>query len=265
MLAATTKLHYGLPTIFMALALLFAAAPVGAQGPGPFVIEHYYVYNFVDPISGNFPMRNTDQFLTSDNVAVTLEKFAVPVDKNSEGKLDNVTHYTWWQITGDLSNPVPVVAVENQFGAQTLNVGLAAFLLNPALKNSAPPAEPPTDKNHYKCYNVTGNALFLITDLDHQFGLGETVDELNPRYLCNPVVKRLPDDTEFPIVDPDHLVCYEVNPGVPVSGISVGLLDQFVDVTVVPTAPELLCVPSEKQIPTQTSESTWGEVKSIYR
>jgi hypothetical protein len=248
----------------VAAALLLVATPGNTQVPGPFVIDHYYVYTSPQPITGAFPMTLADQFLASDNEAIILDRFAVPVDKNGEGIQDPALHYTWWQIVGDQTNPVAAVAVDNQFGPQTLDVGLAAYLLNPALKNAAAGQEPPANKDHYKCYDAVGSPIGINVNLSHQFGT-ETVDVLDPRYLCNPVEKQLPSAV-FPIVNPnEHLVCYQVSPGVPIPGITVGVLDQFVDLSMVLEFPELICVPSTKEIPTQVSEGTWGEVKAIYR
>jgi hypothetical protein len=263
--SATKKILVGLPALAVTLALLFVAVPASAQLPGPFVIDHYYVYALNVPITGVFPMRLTDQFGTADGVAEILERFAIPVDKNGEGILDPSLHYTWWRISGDLASPIPLVAVENQFGAHTLNVGNAAYLLNPALKNPLVGEQFPLGKDHYKCYDVTGDPLAIPVSLSHQFGT-EITDVFMPHYLCNPVEKGLPDNTVYPIVNPDdHLVCYQIQPGVPISGIVVGVLDQFVDVTVEPIQPELICVPSTKEIPTQASEESWGSLKAIYR
>ena len=62
----------------------------------------------------------------------------------------------------------------------------------------------------------------------------------------------------------DHLVCYSVTGGSPAT-ITVIAEDQFGPNFVDLGTPELLCEPSEKEIPTPAIDGTWGKVKSIYR
>jgi hypothetical protein len=255
---------------------MVVAAPASSQDPGSLGIEHYYAYLLQTQFFAGFTVTLTDQFLQSEHDVEFLELFSLPVDKNGEGISDLTTHYTWWRIARNLESSTQTVTVTNQFGDQLLQVGDAAYLLNPALKNTvpntgipkgrvAPNEENQADPDHFKCYSVLSDPVNLTATLSHQFG-SETPVVLNPVYLCNPAEKVLPDGTVYPVNNlRGHFVCYQVANGIPLEGKDVIVTDQFIAANLLLETPELLCVPSEKQIPVQPSEGTWGMLKSIYR
>lgn len=270
---ATENSRNGFSPLVMAVALLLIAAPASSQPAGTFVIDHQHVYMLEVPMSGHAPITLMDQFIETQNEVTFMDRFSLPVDKNGEGILNPEWHYTWWKLEGDLSNPFAHVIVRNQFGDQSLDVGPADYLLAPTLKNSGPgrvpdltgvDGETTVGPDHYKCYQVFGAPMTKDVALSHQFGTF-TNTVMEPRYLCNPVNKKHAG-AEYPINNPDdHLVCYQILPnGLPVP-LTVGIYDQFLETQVVLRVEDLLCVPSEKEIPTQVQVESWGSLKAIYR
>ena len=84
-----------------------------------------------------------------------------------------------------------------------------------------------------------------------------------PAYLCNPVEKQIAG-TVTPIVDPAiHLACYRMDPLDVFIGFTAA--DQFGQWILIDLTSEVFCVPSLKEDPTQTEDSSWGKLKSIYR
>jgi len=257
-------------------ASMIVAVPASSQVSGPLALEHYYAYSLQTQFFGGFSVTLTDQFRQAEHDVEYLEWFALPVDKNGEGISDVITHYTWWRLARNLDSPVTSVTVSNQFGNQLLQVRDAAYLLNPALKNTVPNTGMPKgkvapneanqdDPDHFKCYSVLADPINLSVALTQQFG-SESPVVLHPAYLCNPVEKVLPDETVYPINNlTGHLVCYQVENGIPLAGMDVIAADQFIAANLFLETPEFLCVPSEKQIPVQGSEGSWGRLKAIYR
>jgi len=239
-----------------------------AQETGPFPENHYRVYKSLaggGSVTG--PIILEDQFGESQHTFAVLEKFANPVDKSfgtgpPSGIYDPLFHQTWWAI--DDPQVSRTVVVENQFGSETWVTGDGRYLVLPATKNQSPPGPPPQDRiNHYKCYDATGpTRTDIAVGLVDQFLITpETVRE--PRYICNPVKKQI-DGQVTDIVDPDtHLACYSISTDNVLTTILVA--DQFGLWGLIDLTSELLCLPSTKKIPTPTEESSWGELKSIYR
>jgi hypothetical protein len=141
--------------------------------------------------------------------------------------------------------------------------GGGQFLLNPALKNPMPGEEIPV-ANHYKCYNCEGAAPNATVVLKDQF-IERTAIVGPPIWLCNPTKKTVVGGPTYDMVDPDqHLVCYQI-PG-EVTDFSAAVTDQFVPGSQLRLIDyRYLCVPSTKHDPTQTEQSTWGRLKTLYR
>lgn len=264
---ATRKLHFALSVLVAALAISFAAVPASSQPGTVFTINHYLVYNDLVPSSISLPLpllRLRDQFGESEHHDLIMDHLAFPVDKNNEGIPDPLAHLSWWRLLDGTSNPFREVVVRNQFGDQFLGVFNAEYLLVPALKNPDAAEEPIKDRDHYKCYNVEGDLVPVDVSLAHQFFFG-SAEVLNPAYLCNPVEKILPDGTVFKIVKPnEHLVCYQIQ-APPLNNVAVLFQDQFIVELANFGEARWICVPSEKEEAVQVEDSTWGELKSIYR
>ena len=178
---------------------------------------------------------------THETVAVGRpEWFCNPTRKIHAGFSDGIdnanNHLTCYQIKDVVDDPAVTraVVVTNQFGAdQTLRVTTPRNLCVPTQKvqvdGAAPPfgAGPPsTDLDHYKCYDVKGEAPKESATLQDQFDFAvgpnhvEAVRVVDPVLLCNPTRKHhvLGFDAAGNIsaistginhVD-SHLVCYRI-------------------------------------------------------
>ena len=254
-----------LPLFVMVFAVV-SAPGVGAQPGGTFTINHFNIYaDLIRPTLGT-TVTLRDQFGEDNHLVQNLEWFGVPVDKNGEGIIDTRAHLTWWRISpGDNFGPRRVV-VQNQFGDQTLDVGVPSYLLNPALKNSTGQEPLPDDTHdHYKCYDaIPDQQLSLSVSLLDQYGLDLDV-VLFAQFLCNPAEKETADGVVHPINKPqEHLVCYRIESFDP-SPVPALATDQFGVWQMELQARYMLCVPSLKDEVVQTNEGTWGEIKSTYR
>lgn len=223
--------------------------------------NHYLVYKVQESPSVTGPIILRDQFGVSQHTFAVLDKFANPVDKNREGIFDPLYHQTWWLID-DPQVPRTVI-VENQFGSQTWTIGNGRYLVLPAAKNTSEPGSPPQDVfNHYKCYDATAPLMDMQVGLVDQF-LSTAMFPIVPKFLCNPVEKEI-DGQVTKIVNKDtHLACYSMEEVTFVASLLAS--DQFGAWKLTTNWPELFCVPSLKRIPVQAEESSWGELKSIYR
>ncbi len=221
--------------------------------------DHYLVYvvNFT-PVSGAI-VNLTDQFGSDQTQVRFLERFANPVIKNGEPMFLPGLHYSWWSIF--VTEPPRNVLVSNQFGPnQDWLLGDSKWLLAPASKNGS---IYPTDVNHYRCYDALGGLPLGITvQLEDQFRIRSAI-VAEPNCLCTPVQKTH-GPAVFPIHDQDaHLACYNIDQ---LSiNINVGVVDQFGGNNINLGADLLLCVPSQKGIPTGSKPSTWGTIKTLYR
>ncbi len=247
-------------------ATLLAAAPAGAQTTPPNTppgVDHYLVYKVLNPPTFVAPVELGDQFLPFLNYQTfTLEYFMTPVNKNNEGIIDPVTHYTWWRIT---THPFGAnVFVSNQFVTDApLAVHQPAFLLNPALKNS-PPGLPLPVKNHFKVYDAQGAPIARVVNLVDQFGA--QVALVDSAVFLGVPAQKVFNGQVYPIIDPiGHLVIYKIQPQIPnPAPIAVTAQDEF-GYWQLALGPQVeLCVPSYKTGVLPTAKDTWGHVKSLY-
>ena len=128
--------------LFLSVLLVLVGTRAEAQVDPDW--DHYKVYRVMNPIPGGPAVILTDQFLSSNHSVLALERFQNPTVKEHGtlvfGINDTTLHYAWWKIT---DHPFgALVAIDNQFGNQTLQVNRPEFLLNPALKNEQGPPPP---------------------------------------------------------------------------------------------------------------------------
>jgi hypothetical protein len=218
------------------------------------------------PIAGTYAVILRDQFYPQPTThhADPFEFYANPVNKNGEGIIDPILHYTWWRINPPRPHSGTIVA-SNQFGDQTLQLGPGEYLWNPSLKFPQGPPPPPLPiANHYLCYRATGSFVPRTVTLQDQFG-GYQVNVLYPDWFCNPVDKQyqgLPGQ----IVRPDaHQTCYRIEPLSPFPPVTITFLDEFQFGQTVLEQQVWLCVPTSKHEVTPTQASTWGSLKATYR
>lgn len=256
-------------SIFTVLLLAaFASTTAFAQSGGPPGEDHYLVYKVLNPPTFTVPVILSDQFIPgADYLTFTLEYFMTPVNKNGEGIIDPVTHYTWWKIS---THPFGGYAIiSNQFGnVQPVSVFQPRYLLNPAFKSippNTPHPGPPPLKNHYVAYDADGPPPAVIVDLVDQFApLAAEVDKLI--YLAPPA-QKIYQGLVNPILDPvNHLAFYIINPLQELPPPPpVYATDEFGVWQLVLGPRVMLGVPSFKTGVVETKRDSWGRVKSLYR
>ncbi len=242
-------------------------APAGA-GAGTINPDHYMVYPVINPPVLPLPVIVGDQFIPqAAYVTLSLEFVMTPVDKNVEGMVDSVTHFTWWRISNPLAFGANVV-IDNQLApGQAVSVLDPVFLLNPALKGLAatgPPLGPVPARDHYVAYNVIGPPVNRAVTLRDQFN--EFLSNvLYSVYLGVPAEKTY-QGVAYPIHDPvTHLLFYRMVPEPPVVvPPPVIVLDEFGLWPLQLGQPILLGVPSLKSGVVGTRSSSWGRLKSLY-
>ena len=253
---------------FAVVCITLAAGLANAQPPNtPPNTDHYLVYRVLNPPSFKGPLIMSDQFIQKAQYQTfTLNYFMTPVNKNNEGIIDDVTHYTWWLVS---TQPFGALAlVSNQFRPdQQLQVFQPHYLFNPALKDLRQPPQgtiPP--KNHYLAYDVTGDPMGIGVSLQDQFSQYQARVNL-PRFLAPPVEKNFQGQV-FPILDPvAHMVVYDISllPGVPQKPPPVFVKDEFGTWQLALDQPLFLCVPSYKTGVVGTNGTSWGRLKTLYR
>ncbi len=242
---------------FVALfaSLVLIATTAGAQWPAE---NHYKVYTLQPPATFAGSLVLADQFGIYQISAITLDRFATPVEKNGEPIIEPLLHQTWWRL--DIPTVGWFVELGNQFGEQGWQIGDLRYLVAPARKYEP---GPPLPYNHYLAYDATGPDVAVPVHLVDQFGAVDVV-ALRPLYFLNPAEKQV-DGVVYPIIDPEaHLACYELDP-IMTYGILVTAFDQFGTWEFTIQNHECLCVPSVKHGVVATEDRTWGEIKSLYR
>jgi hypothetical protein len=114
---------------------------------------------------------------------------------------------------------------------------------------SRPLAAPTVD--HQLCYTASGTGFKIPSGvlLKNQFSPSGFVPTITSMVIhCNPVVKTLPTGQMFPITNPNaHLACFTITaPTQPTPTVVV--TNQFGSATLVPSQPNLLCLPSWKSL-----------------
>jgi hypothetical protein len=209
-------------------------------------LDHFKCYTTYSWLSVDETIKLKDQF-GADSVQVHRPtEFCNPVEKTHEGKLSPITnpdaHLTRYAISSP-SVPDRNVLVTNQFGEnKSLVVSQPFSIMVPTQKF---PHQKPTDLDHFKCYEATGQSINARVDLRDQFNVQDDVVVFEPFALCNPVQKSHAG-VVTPIEHPDdHLVCYLIQGSQVYEWISIG--NQFTNNTpILARYSRELCVPSEK-------------------
>src|SRR5215470_132627 len=241
-------------TVFLVLATIFAGS-AQAQLPPEQRVDHFRCYIVPQAPTLLVAVKLVDQFdaaasMVENITQLTIVRHCNPVQKIVNGVITpivSIKHHL--EMFTFNTQPVVLrqVVISNQFGQQTLTTADAKILAVPTGKalppNPAPPA--PTDLDHYKCYNASGNAVNVLANLKDQF-LSENTTVLRPVLFCNPV-KKTHGSITVGILNPDvHLVCYATSTS-SFAGTSINIRNQFVSLTnLVVRQPDLLCVPSLK-------------------
>jgi len=195
----------------------------------------------------------SNQFQSRRVELVRAEQFCNAVDKNGEGILDPSAHLTCYKVGRPVSAVRPKVISTDQFGELELNVRKRRTQLCVPSQEIGAPAEmkrvdvPSLD--HFELYAAatpsdTTKFEKREVDLEDQF-LDETVELKKPVRLGVPTNK----DGEG-ISDPStHLTCYSLKaPRFEKRDVEVE--NQFGQFRLTVKKPNMLCVPSSKQVVT---------------
>jgi hypothetical protein len=117
----------------------------------------------------------------------------------------------------------------------------------------APAAAKPRPIDHQLCYTVSHGRYKIpaAIKLFNQFSPHGFVPKINPvpTVHCNPVVKILPSGKKFPITNPAaHLLCFQMTPAAVQPTPKVIVSNQFGSAELIPSQPNLLCLPSWKSL-----------------
>jgi hypothetical protein len=123
-----------------------------------------------------------------------------------------------------------------------------------AAPHTAQPAQAPPPVDHQLCYNASGTQFKIPSGirLINQFSPNGFVPVISPTLTvhCNPVQKTVPSTgTVVPITNPNaHLGCFPITVPSTQPVPTVVVTNQFGSATLVPSQPNLLCVPSWKSL-----------------
>jgi hypothetical protein len=145
-------------------------------------------------------------------------------------------HFQSYPTNPDASTDGPIVQIDDQFGSQTTDLGLATHFLVPVNKNDEGIDDP---ISHLTCYEITDGDAGPLVISTNQFG-AQPLTLGAPQSLCVPTEKLI---TPGP-VDLDHYKCYDAT-GAPID-VGVGLVDQFQGRTALVLEPKLFCTPADK-------------------
>jgi hypothetical protein len=193
----------------------------------------------------------SNQFQTRRVELIRTEQFCNAVDKNGEGILDPSAHLTCYKVGRPVSAVRPRVIATDQFGELELNVRKRRTqLCVPSQEIGTPvnrsiPEVPSLD--HFELYSAAttpGESKFERREvsLEDPF-LDETVELKKPVRLGVPTSKN-----NEGIDDPDtHLTCYSLKaPSFDKRDVEVS--NQFGEFRLTVKKPNMLCVPSSKQV-----------------
>ena len=217
--------------------MLCAPSTKEIQTPKP---DHFQGYPTSQLVGNDGPVVQIDDQFGSQTTDLGLPtRFLVPVDKNSEGIDDPISHLTCYDIPDGVAGP-PVIST-NQFGAQPLTLGVPDSLCVPTEKLISPGT---VDLDHYKCYGATGAQVDIGVTLLDQFQ-ARTALVLEPQLFCTPADKN-GEGIDDPI---NHLTCYSTNPVGQAPGL-IPIANQFLAGDQLDLlGPDLLCAPSTKIVP----------------
>jgi hypothetical protein len=232
--------------LLAALALTVGALPVPVAQAQPVDFEketHFrcYVISQQTPEAAR-TVTLSDQFL--QGVTETPDEplqFCAPTSKNGLPILEPEEHLTFYEAPERLT-PHLSVSTEDQFGARTLRVVSAHYLLVPSEKEEL---GEPRRLNHYWCYDATGPRVGATVTLEDQFG-SDTVRVEKPRLFCNPVEKISAAGRERIVEREVHLTCYDIFGPQATEATQFSASNQFETDMFTVTSWDYLCVPSAK-------------------
>jgi hypothetical protein len=144
-----------------------------------------------------------------------------------------------------IAAPAVVLLAVGGIAAGTATAGTAATPHHRAQPQAAPPVD------HQLCYNASNNQFAIPTGvrLINQFSPNGFIPAITPTVTvnCNPVQKTA-NGVVYPITNPNaHLGCFPISESTQPTP-TVLVTNQFGSATLVPSQPNLLCVPSWKSL-----------------
>lgn len=243
-----------LSTLVPVLAILALLVPAGtavAQIVPP--LDHFLVYEHA-PFPAGFNVALRGQFdVASINTNLPQHThFANPVKKTHSGVTTPIAdpwrHLLWYRIVSFTSEPIRTVRYSNQFGDASVRIQNPVFLLVPAEKLShVGGSQPPTNADHYKCYEVIALGVVPptpIVTLSDQFQTRPNVGVFSPRYFCVPVRKTHNGVIHGIFNAQEHLVVYDLSPWIFQKGVITR--DQFMVSEFATQRAVWLAVPTKK-------------------
>jgi hypothetical protein len=200
-------------------------------------VTHLTCYNTTPPGVSPGPVPILNQFLPAPDLLELLEAnmLCAPSTKEIQ-QPPEPDHFQSYPTNPDASTDGPIVQIDDQFGSQTTDLGLATHFLVPVNKNDEGIDDP---ISHLTCYDIPDGVAGPPVISTNQFGV-QPLTLGAPRSLCVPTEKLI---TPGP-VDLDHYKCYEAM-GAQID-VGVGLVDQFQGRTALILEPKLFCTPADK-------------------
>lgn len=243
----------------LAIALLAVSGSAVAQPSPPDLnggTDHFACYEAIEGSANTpFTLSLTDEcgITLSDVEASTALEICNPTRKRVGTVITGVeeieAHLTFYELTQKLPANRRRVAINNQFGPQTLRVAAPKLVAVPTVKNDEGTlASVEDDLSHFTCYEASGKRLLVNAGIQDQFHPNgfENILIHAPQYFCSPAEKTRGTETTPIVRDEDHLVCYKVTPSLTPPGFStVTIENQFDDDTLTIGPLHYLCVPSE--------------------
>ncbi len=132
-----------------------------------------------------------------------------------------------------------------------LTIGVAAVIASGAVAAAtAAPAAAPPPVDHQLCYNASGSGFKIPSGvvLKNQFSPNGFTPVIGSMVIhCNPVQKTA-NGTVYPITNPNaHLACFTITASTQPTP-TVVVTNQFGSATLIPSQPNLLCLPSWKSL-----------------
>jgi hypothetical protein len=246
----------GLAPVLVGMAILIIGA-VGAQAAPPSDQNHFrcYIVSQQTPQAGQ-TITLEDQFNEGDPQTVIVGEpvmICTPTEKTVGEDVSEIEdeneHFVLYNAP-DEAEP-RIVLVTNQFGTDvSWMVTTPTYILVPTAKTvDGQTFDDRDDLQHYWCYEANGPRSGVRAKLHDQFSGPDNVRITTPTLFCNPA-EKVANGEKFPILDEDlHLACYEIHGKQKTQQFTVGVENQFEKDIYQTAAWEILCAPSEKNLP----------------
>jgi len=255
----TAELVPGQPNLFCLPAWKGLTGPPNHPAPQPPGLSHFTCYPVklapgTSPYNPPQGLTLQDQFAAKPipvHVARVPSELCLPTKKVIGTAVTPIVNFAAHLLCFAVTRTPHAGRVwdQNQFGTSVISIGLTRWLCLPSSKRLIfPPV------SHQLCYNGAAVHPFQIpanVKLINQFSPRGFVPKIGAAVLhCNPVVKILSQTGgRFPITNPRaHLLCFRMAATTPQPTPEVVVTNQFGSGILIPSQPNLLCLPSWKSL-----------------